>query len=89
MDGKAPEDKIDALANIAVIGPSINIRISAKDPMSYITKYKISAEKLEQQYIASDITAVSTEEFPGWVDARAARLASAANDLLDGLREGI
>jgi len=89
MEGKAPEDKIDALANIAVIGPSINIRISAKDPMRYITKYKITPEKLEQQYIASDITGVSTQAFPGWVDARAARLATAANDLLDGLREGI
>ena len=32
LEGKVDESLIDALANIAVIGPEINIRISAKDP---------------------------------------------------------
>jgi Protein of unknown function DUF262 len=36
LSGKVDESLIDALANIAVIGSEINIRISAKDPMSYI-----------------------------------------------------
>jgi hypothetical protein len=51
LEGKVPDDKVDALANIAVIGPSINIRISAKSPMSYIEKYGITKEKLSQQFI--------------------------------------
>ncbi|WP_157068523.1 hypothetical protein, partial [Alicyclobacillus sendaiensis] len=45
LEGKIPEDRIDALANIAVIGPKINIRISAKSPMDYISRYRISVEK--------------------------------------------
>jgi hypothetical protein len=50
LEGKVDEALIDALANIAVIGPEINIRISAKDPMSYIAKYNITTEKLTQQF---------------------------------------
>ena len=45
LNGKVEEDLVDALANIAVIGPEINIRISAKDPMSYIAKHKITDAK--------------------------------------------
>ena len=59
LEGKVAEDKINALANIAVIGPSINIRISAKDPLSYIQKYKISRDKLRQQFIDEEISEVS------------------------------
>jgi hypothetical protein len=44
-------DLVDRLANIAVIGPSINIRISNKEPLSYVEKYKITPEKLHQQFI--------------------------------------
>lgn len=39
-----PDEKINALANIAVIGPAINIRISAQDPMNYIGRYNITAD---------------------------------------------
>src|SRR5204862_24980 len=49
LRGKAEPDKIDSLANIAVIGPNINIRISNQDPMKYLDKYSISNDKLEQQ----------------------------------------
>jgi hypothetical protein len=34
LEGQVSEDKINALANIAVIGPTINIRISSKEPMN-------------------------------------------------------
>jgi hypothetical protein len=50
LEGKVDEALIDALANIAVIGPTINIRISAADPLSYVTKYSISQHKLDQQF---------------------------------------
>ena len=82
LEGKVDESQIEALANIAVIGPSINIRISAADPMSYVTKYEISADKLAQQFIDSDFTATSIEEFPQWLDRRAEHLAEAGNTFL-------
>src|SRR5205085_11088126 len=59
LEGRVSDDKIEALANIAVIGPTINIRISDKEPMNYIQKYKISQEKLNQQFIFEDITSTS------------------------------
>jgi hypothetical protein len=86
LEGKIDETQIEALANIAVIGPSINIRISAADPMSYVTKYGISAEKLAQQFIDPDFTTTSIEKYPEWLERRAERLVEAANTFLTELR---
>jgi len=86
LEGKIEEAKIDALANIAVIGPSINIRISAADPMSYVTKYGISQEKLSQQFIDPDFTMIPMAEFPEWLERRADRLAEVGNAFLTDLR---
>jgi hypothetical protein len=77
---------IDALANIAVIGPTINIRISAKSPMDYVKKYKISSEKLKQQFIDPEFTNVQKVNFEKWADERAAKLADAANSFLNDLK---
>lgn len=81
-----PGDKIDALANIAVIGPTINIRISDAAPMDYIARYAISSESLSQQFI----TLKSEDSAPGnyqvWLSARAERLAKEANALLKHLK---
>lgn len=79
-------DDIDALANIAVIGPSINIRINAKSPMTYVEKYKISEEKLSQQFIDYDFVNTTIDEFSNWLCRRAERLASEANSYLDELK---
>lgn len=79
---------IDALSNIAVIGPAANIRISAKDPMSYITKYNITPQKLSQQFISTEIGTISTEQYPEWVKGRAQLLADRANAFLDELAAG-
>ncbi len=82
LNGKVPEPLVDALGNIAVIGPTINIRISAKEPMNYIERYKISAEKLSQQFIEPGITQVSHQGYEAWVRQRAQRLADAGNEFL-------
>ena len=82
LEGKIDEAQIEALANIAVIGPAINIRISASDPMSYVTKYGISADKLAQQFIDADFTTVSIDKYPQWLERRAERLAEAGNAFL-------
>jgi len=86
---KVSEDLIDALANIAVIGPTINIRISAKEPMSYIQRYGITAEKLAQQHIEESVIKLSVNDFEGWLNKRAQTLADAGNAFLDELKEGL
>jgi hypothetical protein len=86
LEGKISEDKINALANIAVIGPSINIRISAKDPMSYIQKYIITRQKLAQQFIDEEITKVNIADYENWLIKRAERLAVASNEFLSQLK---
>jgi hypothetical protein len=89
LNAKAQEPLTDALANIAVIGPTINIRISAKDPMSYIAIYKITERKLSQQFIDPSITSVSLEAYEPWLRARAERLAEAANGFLSELSPAV
>lgn len=88
LEGNTINGLIDSLANIAVIGPSINIRISAKAPMDYIRKYKITPKKLEQQYIDPDFLKVPASDFESWVQIRAERLAQEANTFLLELKNG-
>jgi hypothetical protein len=89
LEGHVENGLVDALANIAVIGPSINIRISAKAPMDYVTRYKIGAEKLKQQFIEPEFTAVPISGYEAWMRGRAERLAKEANAFLSELRDGI
>jgi hypothetical protein len=86
---KVAEDKIQSLANIAVIGPAINIRISAQDPMKYLDKYGITDEKLQQQFVEMKRTDFSIDQFPTFLDARASRLACEANKLLATLSKSL
>jgi len=89
LEGAVPDDKIDALANIAVIGPTINIRISAKSPMDYIRRYGITAEKLAQQHISPEVVTIPISQYEDWLNQRAETLAVAGNQFLDQLREGL
>jgi Protein of unknown function DUF262 len=83
------DSEINALANIAVIGPTINIRISAKNPMDYLTKYKITADKLADQFIPTDLGATPIEKYPEFLKGRAQRLSEMSNKYLAALRDGI
>ena len=89
LEGNVENGLVDALANIAAIGPSINIRISAKAPMDYVTRYKIAPEKLEQQFIDPDFTGLAFSQYGDWTRCRAERLAQEANTFLAELRNGI
>ena len=89
LEGHASQRLIDALANIAVIGPAINIRISAKAPLDYVSKYKISATKLEQQFIDPQFVDLPIDEYEAWIEKRAARLAAEANRFLAELKTGL
>ncbi|GGI96524.1 hypothetical protein GCM10010885_02830 [Alicyclobacillus cellulosilyticus] len=86
LEGKVSEDKINALANIAVIGPKINIRINARAPMDYISRYNITADKLKAQFIDEDVMHRTVDEYEDWLQTRAQRLAEAANRFLDELK---
>lgn len=89
IDDNHPDTLVNALANIALIGPKANIRISKKDPMDYVGKYDISKTQLAQQFIEPSLASTSLAEFPNWVQARAERLAKAGNELLATLRGGL
>jgi hypothetical protein len=78
---------IDCLSNIAVIGPSINIRISNKAPFSYIQKYNITKEKLEQQFIRDDFINIQYNQYENWLYDRAKLLSEKANIFLKELIE--
>lgn len=86
LEKKVPDDKINALANIAVIGPEINIRIRAQNPMDYIDRYKITADKLRQQFINEDLRTVEVSQYVDWLNGRANVLANAGNEFINGLR---
>jgi hypothetical protein len=86
LEDHVEDSLIDALANIAVIGSEINIRISAKDPMSYIPRYKITPRKLSQQYVEQEIMTISPSKYETWLRARAERLAQEGNGFLSDLR---
>lgn len=83
------DSEINALANIAVIGPTINIRISAKNPMEYLKKYKITGDKLSQQFISADLAITPIEKYLDFLAGRAQNLASEANKYLATLQNGI
>ena len=63
---------------IAIIGPTINIRISSKNPMDYIPKYNITNDKLKQQLISTNIVTTTVDEYPQWLRKRAENLAREA-----------
>lgn len=86
LEGKVPDEEIDALANIAAIGPQINIRISAKDPLDYIERYEITREKLAAQFIDGSVSDMTVGNYRKWLEGRAERLALATNGLLEELR---
>jgi hypothetical protein len=79
---KVESEKIDSLANIAVIGPNINIRISSQDPMKYLDKYAISDEKLDEQFVKWPRADFTVEKYQEFLEARASRLADEANRYL-------
>ncbi len=89
LSEKYDDLEINSLANIAVIGPTINIRISAKNPMEYLKKYKITEEKLVQQFIASDLGNTPIESYPEFLKNRSKILATESNKYLIALRSGI
>jgi hypothetical protein len=86
LEGRFDDARINELANIAVIGSEINIRISAKDPMDYLNRYRISDEKLQQQFIPKDRSVFRTDKYEEFLVERASRLAQEAEDYFRALR---
>lgn len=81
-----PASVVNALGNIALIGPAINIRISKRDPLDYVARYRISEKKLRQQYIDPCFVETKLADLEKWVRSRAQALADAGNAYLARLR---
>jgi hypothetical protein len=79
-------EEVEALANIAIIGAGVNIRISDKDPLAYFAKYGIGGDKRAQQFIQGSVDAMSRENYPKRLNVRAQTVAGAANVFLAELR---
>ncbi|MBS0525162.1 MAG: DUF262 domain-containing protein [Proteobacteria bacterium] len=79
-------EQIEALANIAIIGASVNIRISNKNPLAYFAKYDIDTKRRKQQFIEGEVDQMVPEKYVSWLQVRAARLAEEANLFIDELR---
>jgi hypothetical protein len=79
-------DQIEALANIAIVGAGVNIRISDKDPLAYFAKYRIGERKRAQQFIEGPVESMTVGNYPAWLMARAQLLAKEANAFLAELR---
>lgn len=77
---------IEALGNIAIIGGSTNVKISAKNPLDYFDKYGIGPDKCKQQFIDRPITSMTPDNYPKWLRGRAEKLATASNELIAELR---
>lgn len=85
LEGKAAKVQIEALANIAIIGPSANIRISAQAPLAYFERYSIGPDRRSQQLIEGQVQDMTPERFPDWLEARAQMLAEAAEAYVQAL----
>ena len=58
------------MANTAIIGAGVNIRISDKDPLAYFAKYGIGPDKRSQQFIQGAVEAMSRDKYAKWLNAR-------------------
>lgn len=86
LENNVKSELIDKLSNIAVIGPTINIRISNRSPLDYIQRYNITSPKLQQQFINADLTTITYDMFEDWLNKRAETLANEANKYLGDLK---
>jgi hypothetical protein len=57
--------------------------------MSYVTKYGISQDKLDQQFIDPDFTTIPVEMFSEWIERRADQLAEEGNAFMADLRAAL
>lgn len=83
---EVPDDRINALANLAVIDPKTNIRFGKKEPSRYLEKYEIANEYLDQQLVPTDRKLFTIKNWEKFLSLRAAALANAANKYFAELR---
>ncbi len=85
-DNGVPDEKTNALANMAVIDPKTNIRFGKKEPGHYLEKYAVGDDLLEQQLVSKDLRNLTFEHYDEFLELRAKRLADAANRYFADLR---
>ena len=79
-------DKVNTVANMAIISSQANKKIAASEPKKYVTDLKLASRGLLDQQAIPDPTSTSPKQYLSWVDKRAERLAKEANEYLAALR---
>ena len=87
-ENEIPEKDINLMANIAVVRPETNIRIGKKEPMSYMQRYNIDDELLQQQSIPTDRSMFCADKYYDFLETRAEMLADASNAFFSRLERG-
>src|SRR5437660_12565534 len=75
--------------NMSVYSPNTNIIISKQVTMKFLDIYTISEQKLQQQFVDWKREEFAVQKYHEFLDARASRLASEANDYLLTLSKGL
>ncbi len=72
------EDLWNVFANIAVIAPTANLRFGSKSPTSYLERFGIEEDLLEEQFVPTDARLLTAETYEDFLKIRAVALADAA-----------
>ncbi len=81
---EVPEELWDVFANIAVLGPTTNIRFGAANPLGYLERYGVDDDLLAEQLVPPG-SSLKVERYEDFLKERAAALANAANDYMSRL----
>jgi len=79
-----PEERWDVFANIAVLGPSTNIRFGEREPMAYLQRYGVTDDLLAEQLVPPRERLI-VDRREDFLKERAKALAEAANEYVKRL----
>ena len=81
-----PRDKVDQLANLALITKGSNLRIGKKSPAEYLPNLEqANPQVLESQWIPQDPRLWTLPKYDRFIAKRCELLSDAANDLMEDL----
>ncbi len=81
------EERIDSVANMAVISQSANRKIQASAPSIYVSELSLEDEGLLRQQAIPDPSFVAANQYEDWLSRRSERLAQEANLYIKQLRD--
>jgi len=85
---KFEEEKINALANIAVLNEKSNKSFRSKEPSKYLKEHHVREERLREQLIPIDNHLRQIDKYEEFLQSRALNLANASTEFMKKLRVG-